>query len=589
MVSAWWFNRRFFRLGEVPDREPSNSNCMNSVFFKTPRLKLALASTLYGMLIYSILPAQVVALNDDFSYLKSVMLTLQRHRPWTDAWLEPWGASFVWVSAFLFRLTRNLLFSTYGLLALLAAVSFQASCRLWMEKQVSTRGAILATALLMTFPTMLWKSLEFTAVALYLPCLLLTIDAANRKQWFWFAVVWMIAASNRQSAVAWLTFPAVACLEVARTKPRQSWQTLGRLALIIAAGLAFIVFMSAIMNKTHSQRVRTDHVFEMIQSAKFFHAFGTSLIVFIGSAGLGRVMLWTAGILPVAGKLWSPGRLLGWIALGSLLAFVDLRTLVSPEHPLFSDHAGWWYIAILTLLSGTGWLMGGFTVRPAFALTALASALLVAIRGSWWDYYFLDPLILGLFGIAPTQTNSSGAAWPRKSLLIILPLIALHLSFIWKIKLHVDQGSALCLLYEKSMREGTIDPSDMRSAPFGLAAWHLFPYFVTTRKGKKSPSIGGLICHLRQRSVVNHISCPGLVNTSSWPFEDDPPAPAAKIASHSQRLGWFFTGTYSIWKLPESPESLGHYVPVMPMWRFTPFPLNESEWKDLSQRTDGQF
>jgi len=85
------------------------------------------------------------------------------------------------LAASLYRITGNFPCATQGLLALLAAVSFWTSGSLLKARGYSPRSAAALSALLLTFPTLLWKSVKITSVALYLPCLLLAIKAAEEK------------------------------------------------------------------------------------------------------------------------------------------------------------------------------------------------------------------------------------------------------------------------------------------------------------------------------------------------------------------------------------------------------------------------
>jgi uncharacterized membrane protein len=73
--------------------------------------------------------------------------------------------------------------------------------------------AILASATALTFPTVLWKSLEFTAVAFYIPSLFAALWFAERRRWVWFLVVWIMAMASRQSAITWVALPLGAFFE----------------------------------------------------------------------------------------------------------------------------------------------------------------------------------------------------------------------------------------------------------------------------------------------------------------------------------------------------------------------------------------
>src|SRR4051812_26302714 len=90
------------------------------------RRRLAIGAFGYGLLIWLLLPSGVIAINDDFGYLRSVIQTIQHGRPWTDDWLEPWAASLSLFAGLLFRATGSFSFAIHGLLAGLAGAAFAA-------------------------------------------------------------------------------------------------------------------------------------------------------------------------------------------------------------------------------------------------------------------------------------------------------------------------------------------------------------------------------------------------------------------------------------------------------------------------------
>jgi len=65
--------------------------------------------------LWAMLPDGVVVLNDDFGYLRSVLLTAAKGRPWTDDWLEPWAASLSCISALIFKVSGSFRLATQGL------------------------------------------------------------------------------------------------------------------------------------------------------------------------------------------------------------------------------------------------------------------------------------------------------------------------------------------------------------------------------------------------------------------------------------------------------------------------------------------
>jgi hypothetical protein len=141
----------------------------------SPGIACWIAASLFGLFLYGTLPAGVAVYNDDFGYLRSVLETLEHGRPWTNDWLEPWAASFSTLSALVFLAGGDARLAMHGLLGLLGAVGFAAGCALWKARGHRAAPALALAALVSTVPTLLWKSVEFTAFALHLPCLLLAL------------------------------------------------------------------------------------------------------------------------------------------------------------------------------------------------------------------------------------------------------------------------------------------------------------------------------------------------------------------------------------------------------------------------------
>jgi hypothetical protein len=163
--AATWFNSRWTPEGSQP------------------ALWLAVG---FGAFLYVMLPAGVTVMNDDFGYLGSVIETIQRGRPWTDEWLEPWSGSLAAFSALGFKLTGSFLIATQGLQAVYAAGAAALTYLLFRTLGLAVRESVIAAVLALSFPTLLWKFIEFTSMTVYLPCLLGAMWAAGQRRWWWF-------------------------------------------------------------------------------------------------------------------------------------------------------------------------------------------------------------------------------------------------------------------------------------------------------------------------------------------------------------------------------------------------------------------
>ena len=160
-----------------------------------------LGGALFGGLIFLLLPASVITLDDDFGYLRSVVETVRRGRPWTDDWLEPWSASISVLAGLVFRFAGSFKLAIHGTLVAAGVASLVGAVGLFLVRGLHAGRAISFAALLLTFPTLLWKSVEFTGMSLYLPCLLLALGAAERRRWGWFLLALVGSPGNSPERV----------------------------------------------------------------------------------------------------------------------------------------------------------------------------------------------------------------------------------------------------------------------------------------------------------------------------------------------------------------------------------------------------
>ena len=465
---------------------------------------MAAFAAAYGILIYLILPARVVALDDDFAYLRSVVLTLQHGRPWTDAWLEPWSAGFSTLAALVYGATGSFYCSTYGLLSALAAVSFYAMCRLLMSRGLSPRRAVVLAFLGLTFPTVLWKSIEFTGVALYVPCLLLALLMAEQRRWVWFLLVWMLALSTRQSALAWAVLPVAAVFEdfakFGRKLQPSSWLMP---SLSAALGVGFYRWLGDFMNKTHAQRVITDQMWAGCNLAQAGKSFLISGIVLLFAVGLGSMVLRCFSDGAPKRKEKPRAIAIGLAMVLGAALFLNARDFIACDHPVFDTRLGGVYLKAVTALAAIGWVVSRFSFRPLALAGAIGAVATLSVRKDLWDYYLIDAAIFGFFVVAPEL--KSGAAVPQQSHryglhYVTSILLAAHLIFIVQFKAHIDRGHALCALGSRALVEGRIPPDEASFLPFGLMAWYFFPYYAQ-RDGAITADLGDFGRYLKQDTV----------------------------------------------------------------------------------------
>ncbi|MSU45594.1 MAG: hypothetical protein EXS42_00340 [Lacunisphaera sp.] len=544
------------------------------------------AAVAYGAFIYLMLPVEVTTLGDDFGYYKSIVETIQHRRPWTDAWLEPWAAALSSLSALVFLTTGSFHAATYGLQAVLAAAGVGMACLLLRERGHALPGAIVTAMLFFTFPTILWKFLEFTGVVLYWPCLLGALLAAEKRRWGWFLVIWGLAVATRQSALAWLIIPGweIVLGLFAGEKRRSDWKSP---ALTVLGGAAFFGLMAAFMNKSHAQTVVTSHVFEQLNPVRMATFALVGLLAFVVAAGCGAFMLWLEG-RPRQGTAGQIALGAGLIILAAgVLWMYDVRQLVKFEHASFEGRAGWFFILGLCAAAITGWVGGGYHLRFKMLVYALGSLALVSLRADLWDYYLGDILIFGFLGLsAPVEVPPAPvASGHRRQLfrvaasLLIIFCAACNFWGALQFKLRIDRAHATNSMIEHAYREGKVTPHQFYGASFGYIAWHLQPYFMA-HEGRQDPKIAHFWNYLLY-SIDVRTKYPGWLGTIE-PFKNEYPAdPTKLITSEVHPVWWVFRAQFTLERATPLPNPLP-YVPMrLEEYRRIPYPLNDAEWREL--------
>lgn len=359
-------------------------------------------SLLFGGLVYACLPANVVPIDDDFGYLRSVIKTIQHRRPWTDDWLEPWAASLSSTSALLYVVFGNFYFATYGLLAALAATSFYFCAKL-LERRTSLWFSLVTTTIALTFPTIFWKEIQFTGMAIYIPCLFGGLWAYDQKRWAQFLLFWSIAIGSRQSAITWIALPLFATFTATRTnRAHYADKAVWLPAVTAGAGAALFGLLALGMNKTHAQTVITDHLLDKFSlgSSAMICAIGVGIILVM--AGLGTLFSTLSSSEATRSIHFRQPVVRVILALLVVVVLaVDPRWRLLWEHTILSGTIGLLYLRTVAILGLLGWMIQGTPRRIELVACAAASLALLSIRGQPWDYYFFDVGAFALFSFEP--------------------------------------------------------------------------------------------------------------------------------------------------------------------------------------------
>lgn len=441
------------------------------------RLVLGVGASGFGVLLWVLLPEGVVAMNDDFGYLRSVVATIQHARPWTDDWLEPWNAGLSTLSAIVWRGTGSFSLAIQGVQAALATLAFGALAGLLRRRGMSWWLTGLISALLLTMPTMWGKWVEYTGVLFVLPCLLLALAAAEQGRWRWFVLVWLVALATRQSAAAWGALPLVAAWQRWRESGPRGLRTP---LLVWAAGVVGYFVLLAFMNRTHAQGAVTAHVLENVRAARAMELAGIGALVFAGAVGLSS---WAGTARLRFAPWWAWGAtavLVGWIGWG-----IEWHDRVYLEHDRYAG-SGAIYLRALLIIAAIGWLTHRVRLRWLHCGGALAALVLVCLRRDVWDYYFIDLFVFGFFAgetVAPDAESPDRFWWMRRALWIsaAVALAWWHGVSVVAFKSESDVRWASVVLVEKSLRSGALLVQEIRASPFGFVAWELFPASLRRR------------------------------------------------------------------------------------------------------------
>ncbi|HVU32492.1 MAG TPA: hypothetical protein VHE61_03595 [Opitutaceae bacterium] len=534
----------------------------------------------FAAFVYALLPSRNVAFNDDFAYLRSVVETIQHGRPWTNDFLEPWAMSLSVISAGVFKATGSFLLATLGLQIVASGASFYLIARLVQTETGSTAGAMVIAAAVLTFPTVLWKQSEYTAMVVYLPLLLGSLLAAERSRWGWFFLCWAAAVASRQCALAWLFLPLAAAVHelISRPAGRRGFAP----ALCVLAGGGWFYVLSRYANPTHARRLITSQFASSLDPQTAWA--NAMLAAWVCATALGVFALARWMIMPGARAAAHPRWLRGIgvaIALALLVSagLVGLGVPIGYEHPLFENASALWYLRALVVLGALGWIIHPPRLALPFASAAVASLALACLRPKLWDYYLTDGVVIAVTGLLSARpVTASGSRAERRTHLLLFgalaaAVVAAHLGAATTLKRLLDRHAAACVVLEKALRSGWMTPADLSDSPFGFAAWHLVPYYLA-HDGRESGRLGGFQDYVARRSVGIHIA-PARRNDSL-----NAPRPTHPF-SEVHRHGWFGYARFTLVRAynprpPLVPILMGENEPQL-------FPLTNAEWRTLIQ------
>jgi hypothetical protein len=587
-----------------------------------------------GGLVWLLLPGRVITLDDDFWYLRSVIKTLQKGRPWTDDWLTPWAASASSISALLFKVTGSFTLAIHGQLTAAAGLAAMATT-LFLKRQGTPALPALATALLvLATPTVLFMFLMFTGVALYMACLWWCLLLADRRQWLWFLLPWGLAVASRQSAVVWLALPGWALLQEAwghRTLlPRTP--DARRLFLTFSGAAAIFLTCKLGMNPTEGQKLVLGGLGMTNLTAESAVSPTLGLLAFMAGLGISSLLR-----LPgLSGR--RPNHYKVRLALLPVLAAAGawgalwFRTSTINTHDCYNNAFSDTILPALGAGLGAALALAAPRPRADASLAAVGTCCLLFLYNGRFDYYFSEVLFFGIAAgfpmrsrqaagpapVAETETEqpmvtgnedpsqalpaprrwyASLARCPRARIAASgLLLLTAGATAVWharsavRLAVQQERGGAAIELYELAMRTGKLAPADVGMATFGYLGW-LFQDYYAAHEGKAAPTLGGFSRYAQNWDAGRGTGIITTLPKALRPWRDlipsrnraalrDTPGVPVLLEIERPLLGRYPV-RFTLLRGPSAERVPGSLTIDPAAYQRIPFPLNDAEWRHL--------
>ena len=580
---------------------------LTSGYLRDTKVLLA-ASALFGLLVWLALPAAVVTCDDDFSYLRSVVETIRRGRPWTDDWLNPWAASTSSLSALLYKLTGSFRLAIHFTLVLAASATFLGMGSFIRKHDFDWLTTLGITTLVLASPVVLFMSLMFTSVPVYNACLWFCLLLASQRKWTAFFIFWLVGVSSRQSAIVWLALPATACID-AMWHDRSLFPARAAFLKPLAtgcAGLIAFLCLKAYMNPTTGQAVviKTIHDGFVISDAltplvagilALAAGYGTSCL--LGYLRMGKTH---AGIeASHARRILKQAMVLAAAGLGALAGYWVQKTLSFTHWSQFMAYRDPLMI-LVGLLAGGGIALHPVLPRWQFLVPAAGVIVLLCLYSGTFDYYFTEVFCYGLAaGLLPLKKNPArepvpapptGNAIPRIVLVTIVGLCVLR-TFLC-LKIQQDYALASIRAYETAIRKGILKPHQIGLTTFGYLGWNWEKYYNQTQGYKSTRDLANYRMWKEpwdgEHGTGLVVEYPRFLASSKWlknmlPLKNPKSfkgksGVVALEELHSPFL-WVFDNKISI-KRVDGKHPAARYLHVdYTKYHRDPFPLDDEEWR----------
>jgi hypothetical protein len=545
----------------------------------------------YGFFYFLFGFAPGIVRSDDFGYLRSVVGTLRRGFPYTYDWLAPYGAAFSSACALLYRITGSFTLSTWGFQAL-CALSVFALLQGLLKRRLPPWPAAALTAAFACSPVFFAKAADFHGGPFTLALFLAALLAFEAKRPWAFFLAAFLAFSNRQSHIALLLIPAWAFLEARRKRTGTGAFAGPRMVLWTLAFGAAAVALHLSMNRTYAM---ANAVFAGPERPRILSVTLAALagayvsLLLLALCGSAFRPPWAA----FRANLRRPAVPIVLSVVLLALRFAWPPDLVLTDTPAFG-HLSWPLVnAVLPWLCLAGvWTVEYGLVRPGPYTAVIAGFIAIAaLRGLWWDYYFLEIAALCLLIAADAPGLPGPRDMPVTRLAVpvwggLAVLLAAETAYAYLLKVQTDKQALAVRVCERLDREGRARVDEMTGATFGWLGWKLFDHFLA-HEGRDFGRLEDFLGYVRRDRVRIDTQLP-------WrrAFKEPLPPNAEILQTGTCRVG-FARVAYRVadWRGPDSS------VPIMgrPMaldpaaFRSPPFPLNDAEWRAFIDSPAGRW
>lgn len=434
--------------------------------FVRDRIYFVIALIAYVSVLAWVWPSAIAFRGDDFGYMDELVRVLRDGFGARGDWLEPYNRVLPYVSGIVWGVTGSAYAGTFGLqfaMACGAGVLFV----IWAycARGNTMSGALVALGVLVS-PVWLHKATEYTGTSLSVVILLGALIAWDRGTRWLFFVLLFLGILHRQSAVCLLAIPLVSEMGPFRVISRRGGFRARVLLLACVIGVMLVVWLQP----DNLARSLSKQGYLHLNAGQFARSIVTGTI-FAGSFAA----FWSICRGETEIAEWPRRRLVGmlvWLGMGVIVTIYG-GGVVRYETTLLALNGDVVLVAAVVLAALSPVAL--FKVRKEALAFVIAYIALVAIRGTWWDYYLIEPfLVLAWWRKVPEfRSTKVGGAVLGCGLLLIGFMGALV------VRQQVKWAWHSSFAYETLVRRGDMSIGAASGAPFGYLGWKLFPLAVS--------------------------------------------------------------------------------------------------------------